>query len=127
MESFQASKKSPAFQVMPRHVIFCVSDARHWRAGKIVGMLLEGVPYKTLAMLCDKDSTVELNKLVDLASPMLEIQRLELASMDVTQEEGLLHLNPIVRISLRFFRLEGLANSDDSQTLLTGRGTRCET
>ena len=80
----------------------CVSYARHWRAGKIVGMLLEGSPYKTLTMLCNTDSTVELNQLVDAAWPMLEIQRLELASRDVTREEGLLLLNPIVRNFLRF-------------------------
>ncbi len=101
MASFQASKNSHAFQMTMS--VFASLICKAWRSGKIVGMLLEGVPYKTLAMLCDTDSTVELNELLDLASPMLKIQRLELASRDVTQEEGLLLLNPIVRIFLRFF------------------------
>jgi len=45
-------------------------------------MLLEGLPHERLACLCE-DAT-ELKELVDLASPLLEIQRLEIASQDVT-------------------------------------------
>ena len=54
----------------------------HSLSGKIVGMLLEGLPHERLECLC-ADAT-ELKELVDLASPLLEIQRLELASQDVT-------------------------------------------
>jgi len=45
-------------------------------------MLLEGLPHERLACLCE--DTTELKELVDMASPLLEIQRLEIASQDVT-------------------------------------------
>lgn len=45
-------------------------------------MLLESLPHERLACLCE-DAT-ELKELVDMASSMLEIQRLELACKDVT-------------------------------------------
>ena len=68
------------------------------RAGKIVGMLLEGLPHEGLALLCEDPD--ELKKLVALASPMLEIQRLELSLSEPTPE-GLKLLELLGRVLAR--------------------------
>jgi hypothetical protein len=54
-------------------------------AGKLVGMLLEGLPHERLATLCHEPAA--LKELVSQAAPLLEIQRQELASQpDVTAD-----------------------------------------
>ena len=53
-------------------------------AGKVVGMLLEGLSHEGLASIC-KDP-VALDQLVVKTAPLLEIQRLDLADKNVTDD-----------------------------------------
>lgn len=56
-------------------------------AGKLVGMLLEGLPHERLATLCHEPAA--LQELVSQAAPLLEIQRQELASQPVVTADGI--------------------------------------
>ena len=66
-------------------------------AGKLVGMLLEGLPHERLIALVHEPAALE--ELVSMAAPMLEIQRQELASNAAVTADGLELLAKLVLLA----------------------------
>ena len=80
------------------HVVYLAfhADKCSSAPGKIVGMLLEGLPAEQLARLGHEDNLSELKALVATVSKFLEIQRLGLASIDILSERELSQLDFLV-------------------------------
>ena len=80
------------------HVVYLAfhADKCSSAPGKIVGMLLEGLPAEQLARLGHEENLSELKALVATVSKFLEIQRLGLASIDILSERELSQLDFLV-------------------------------